>query len=56
MFGITIAIYYYIVRMATISNKHSDIIDKENTKVGGPQLVKKDKLLEEIQCKKTILG
>ena len=42
--------------MATISNKHSDIFDKENTKVGGAQLTKKDKLLEEVQPKKTILG
>ena len=55
--GIAIVVYYYyIVRMATISNKHSDIFDKENTKVGGPQLTKKDKLLEEVQPKKTILG
>ena len=55
--GIAIVVYYYyIVRMATITNKHSDIFDKENTKVGGPQLTKKDKLLEEVQPKKTILG
>lgn len=31
--------------MATLTNKHSDIVDKENTKVG-PQLVKKDKNTE----------
>lgn len=56
MLGITILIYYYIVRMATLSNKHSDILDKENTKVGGPQPTKKDKNLEEIYTKKTVLG
>ena len=42
--------------MATLTTKHSDIVDKENTKVGGPQPTKKDKNLEEVHPKKTVLG
>ena len=38
--------------MATLTNKYSDIVDKENTKVGGPQPTKKDKNLEEVHLKK----
>ena len=42
--------------MATLTNTYSDIVDKENTKVGGPQPTKKDKNLEEVHLKKTVLG